>query len=58
MRLIEPTIAVTSRYGVPGLKAAMELTGYYGGRSRLPLLPVTSAEIEEIKNIFTAAGFI
>ena len=58
MRLIEPTIAVTSRYGVPGLKAAMDLTGYYGGRSRLPLLPVTSAEIEEIKNIFTAAGFI
>ena len=58
MRLIEPTIAVTSRYGVPGLKAAMELTGYYGGRSRLPLLPVTSAEIEEIKNIFTNAGFI
>ena len=58
MRLIEPTIAVTSRYGVPGLKAAMDLTGYYGGRSRLPLLPVTSAEIEEIKNIFTNAGFI
>ena len=58
MRLIEPTIAVTSRYGVPGLKAAMELTGYYGGRSRLPILPITSAEIEEIKNIFTAAGFI
>jgi 4-hydroxy-2-oxoglutarate aldolase len=58
MRLIEPTIAVTSRYGVPGLKAAMDLTGYYGGRSRLPLLPVTSVEIEEIKNIFTAAGFI
>ena len=58
MRLIEPTIAVTSRYGVPGLKAAMELTGYYGGCSRLPILPITSAEIEEIKNIFTAAGFI
>ena len=58
MRLIEPTIAVTSMYGVPGLKAAMELTGYYGGRSRLPILPITSAEIEEIKNIFTAAGFI
>ena len=58
MRLIEPTIAVTSRYGVQGLKAAMDLAGYYGGRSRLPLLPVTSAEIEKIKNIFTGAGFI
>ncbi len=58
LRLVEPTLAVTSRYGVPGLKAAMDLTGYYGGRSRLPLLPITSAEIEEIKNIFTGTGFI
>jgi 4-hydroxy-2-oxoglutarate aldolase len=58
MRLIEPTLAVTSRYGIPGLKAAMDLSGYYGGRSRLPLLPITGAEIEEIKNIFTDAGFL
>ena len=58
MRLIGPTVAVTSRYGIPGLKAAMDLFGYYGGRSRLPLLPVTGAEIEEIKSIFTGAGFL
>jgi len=58
MRLIEPTIAVTSRYGVQGLKAAMDLAGYYGGRSRLPLLPVAGEEIEEIKNVFKGAGFI
>jgi len=58
MRLIEPTLAVTSRYGIPGLKAAMDLSGYYGGQSRLPLLPITSAEIEDIKNIFTGAGFL
>ena len=58
MRLIEPTLAVTSRYGIPGLKAAMDLSGYYGGRTRLPLLPITSAEIEEIKIIFTGAGYI
>jgi len=57
IRLIKPTIAVTSRYGLPGLKAAMGLFGYYGGRSRLPLLPITGVEIEEIKNIFTGAGF-
>ncbi len=58
MRLIEPTLAVTSRYGIPGLKAAMDLSGYYGGRSRLPLLPIARAEIEEIKNVFTDAGFL
>ena len=58
MRLIEPTIAVTSRYGIPGLKAAMDLFGYHGGGSRLPLLPITDAEIKEIKNIFKNAGFL
>ena len=30
MRFIEPTIAVTSSYGIPGLKAAMDLFGYHG----------------------------
>ena len=58
MQLIEPTIAVTSGYGIPGLKASMDLFGYYGGGSRLPLLPITDAEIKEIKNIFTNAGFL
>jgi 4-hydroxy-2-oxoglutarate aldolase len=58
MRLIEPTIAVTSGYGIPGLKAAMDLFGYHGRYSRLPLLPITDTEIKEIKNIFKNAGFL
>ena len=58
MRLIEPTIAVTSRYGIPGLKVAMDLFGYHRGGSRLPLLPITDAEIKETKNIFKNAGFL
>lgn len=58
MRLIEPTIAITSRYGIPGLKAAMDLFGYHGGGSRLPLMPITDAEIEDIRNTFTNAGFL
>ena len=58
MRLIEPTIAITSRYGIPGLKAAMDLFGYHGGGSRLPLLPITDAEIKEIKDTFTRSGFL
>lgn len=52
MRLIEPTIAITSRYGIPGLKTAMDLFGYHGRKSRLPLLPITDTEIEDIRNIF------
>jgi len=58
MRLIEPTIAITSRYGVPGLKAAMDLFGYHGGKSRLPLLPISDAKIKDIKDILTRSGFL
>jgi 4-hydroxy-2-oxoglutarate aldolase len=41
---------VTSKYGVPGLKYAMDLNGYYGGPPRLPLsvpAPAAKKEIEE-----------
>jgi 4-hydroxy-2-oxoglutarate aldolase len=41
---------VTSKYGIPGLKHAMDLNGYYGGPPRLPLappMPQAKAEIEE-----------
>lgn len=41
---------VTSKYGVPGLKYAMDLAGYYGGPPRLPLTapcPPAKKEIEE-----------
>ena len=33
-------------YGVPGIKAALDLCGYYGGTPRLPLLP-TSAQAKK-----------
>jgi 4-hydroxy-2-oxoglutarate aldolase len=42
---------VTSKYGIAGLKYAMDLNGYYGGPPRLPLAPPTpqaKAEIEEV----------
>ena len=53
-RLLEPTAAVTSRFGIAGLKFAMELRGYVGGAPRAPLLPVGDAAREEIKRIFSA----
>jgi 4-hydroxy-2-oxoglutarate aldolase len=43
---------VTVRYGVPGLKYAMDFNGYYGGRPRLPLTPVGRAAQEEIEAAF------
>lgn len=41
---------VTAKFGVPGLKHAMDLAGYYGGPPRLPLVcptPEAKREIEE-----------
>jgi dihydrodipicolinate synthase/N-acetylneuraminate lyase len=35
-------------FGVPGVKYALDLNGYYGGNARLPLLPLTQAEKDEI----------
>ncbi len=40
---------VGGELGVPGLKYAMDLNGYFGGHARLPLLPLTGelkAEVE------------
>ncbi len=43
---------VTTKYGVPGLKYAMDFNGYYGGPPRLPLVPVSRAAQEEIESAF------
>ena len=39
--LMEINSAVTTRFGVPGLKYAMDQSGFYGGPCRKPLLPLS-----------------
>jgi len=43
---------VTTKYGVPGLKYAMDLAGYYGGPPRLPLTVPTPEAKKEIEEAF------
>jgi len=43
---------VTAKYGIPGLKYAMDLAGYYGGPPRLPLVPPCPAAKKEIDEAF------
>ena len=43
---------VTTKYGVPGLKYAMDLNGYYGGPPRLPLTVPTADAKKEIEEAF------
>ncbi|NXQ81940.1 HOGA1 protein, partial [Nyctibius grandis] len=57
-RLIEPNAAVTRRFGIPGLKKAMEWFGYYGGPCRAPLAPLSPPQVEELRGTFSANGWL
>jgi 4-hydroxy-2-oxoglutarate aldolase len=48
-------VAVTSTWGVAGLKAAMDLAGLRGGAVRAPLLPVPDSAREEIRPLLERA---
>jgi dihydrodipicolinate synthase/N-acetylneuraminate lyase len=41
---------IVSELGIPAVKYAMDLNGYYGGLPRLPLLPLTAAQKTEIES--------
>lgn len=58
LKMIPVNQAVTATYGVPGLKAAMDMLGYFGGDPRLPLLPSSEQERSEIKNILKKADLL
>lgn len=51
-RIAHPARLVTGKYGVPGLKYAMDLMGYYGGPPRLPLTPPSPEAKREIEEAF------
>jgi 4-hydroxy-2-oxoglutarate aldolase len=42
---------VVGELGVPGVKYAMDLNGYYGGPSRLPFLPLAGEQKVEIEEL-------
>jgi 4-hydroxy-2-oxoglutarate aldolase len=58
LSLVEANTAVTARFGVAGLKAALEEMGYYGGPVRPPLMPLVPAERDELRGILQRAGLI
>jgi 4-hydroxy-2-oxoglutarate aldolase len=51
-KITHPSSIVTDLYGVPALKYAMELNGYYGGPPRLPFCPPGPAMRQEIETAF------
>ena len=55
LKLLDINTAVTARWGVPGLKAALELQGLYGGEPRRPLLPLGQPERKQLADILAKA---
>lgn len=52
-RISEASKRIVSQLGIPGIKHACDLNGYYGGPARLPLLPLTGDERKEIEGIMS-----
>jgi 4-hydroxy-2-oxoglutarate aldolase len=50
-RVVEASRVVTVDLGVPGIKHACELNGYYGGRPRIPLLPLDAEQQAEVARV-------
>jgi len=57
-RLMAPNAAVTTTYGIAGLKAALGLVDLHGGRPRPPLLPLSDEERADVRSTFAAAGLL
>lgn len=58
LKMIPVNQAVTAVYGVPGLKAALDMRGYFGGDPRLPLMPSSDRERSEIEAILKKADLL
>lgn len=58
LKMIPVNKALTLTYGVPGLKAAMDMMGYFGGEPRRPLLPSSEKEKSEIREILKRAELL
>jgi len=57
-RMIPANAAVTSRWSVAGLKAAMDMLGLQGGAVRPPLVPLGVQERGELESVLIRAGIL
>ncbi len=56
LALLPLNAAVTSRFAIGGMKAAMDMVGYKGGLPRLPILPASEETKKEIARILKELG--
>jgi dihydrodipicolinate synthase/N-acetylneuraminate lyase len=48
-RIADPSQRVAGALGINGIKAACDFNGYYGGKARTPLIPLTADQRAEIE---------
>jgi 4-hydroxy-2-oxoglutarate aldolase len=57
-RMKEANKKISGEYGVPGVKAAMDLVGLHGGYPRLPLTKLEGQDRENIKQALQEAELL
>jgi 4-hydroxy-2-oxoglutarate aldolase len=57
-RMIPVNTAVTGRFGIAGLKAALDMLGYYGGPVRSPLLDLAEGERQALRETLVEGGIL
>lgn len=50
-RIAKPAKRIVGELGIAGVKHACDFNGFYGGRPRLPLLPLSSEQKDEIESL-------
>jgi len=58
LRLLPVNLAITTYFGVSGLKAALDMLGFYGGPPRLPLLPLENERHQDLQKVLRVAGLL
>lgn len=57
-KMLKSNKAVTAKYGVAGLKKAMDMLGYFGGSPRKPLQNLNETETEDLRIILINSRLI
>lgn len=57
-RMLRIAAVVSTKYSVAGVKAAMDLMGYFGGDPRIPLPPADDQAKAELRRLFEAEALL
>lgn len=58
VKILPVNAAVTTRWGVAGLKAALDMVGYYGGPPRRPILPLGEEARAQLRTMLEKLGVL